>query len=149
MASTTTGIRVSKKHIQFLALQLTLLGTVFCGNVLIWPSDGSHWLNIKIVIQELIRREHNVTILVSNASLIITPHGETAEKFEVFPVPLGKKYIDSLIKDMVNLWLYNKPTALTFWKFYKELGKLASKLNEGNRLACDGVLANQDLMSRL
>nr|XP_014431439.1 UDP-glucuronosyltransferase 2A1 isoform X6 [Pelodiscus sinensis] len=149
MASTTTRTSVSKKHIQFLAFQLTLLGTVFCGNVLIWPTGSSHWLNMKIIIQELIRREHNVTVLVPNAFLFITPYGETAEKFEVFSVPFEKKHIDSLIKDIVNLWLYNKPTALTFWKFYKELGKMASKLNEQNRHSCDGVLANQDLMARL
>ncbi|XP_075785394.1 UDP-glucuronosyltransferase 2B31-like [Pelodiscus sinensis] len=149
MACTTTGTRVSKKHIQFLALQLTLLGTVFCGNVLIWPTEGSHWLNIKIIIQELIRREHNVTVLVSNASLFITPHGETAEKFEVYFVPFGKNHLDSLIKDIVNLWLYNKPTALTFWKFYKELEKVVNKMNEVNRHSCDGVLASQDLMARL
>ncbi|XP_074806330.1 UDP-glucuronosyltransferase 2A2-like [Natator depressus] len=140
---------VSKKHIQFIAFQVTLIGTVFCGNVLIWPAEASHWLNVKIIIQELIRREHNVTILVSNASLFITPHAETSERFEVYPVPFGKNYIDSLIKEIVNLWLYNRPTTLTFWQFYKELGKLISKANKMNRQLCDGVLASQDLMARL
>ncbi|XP_029767798.1 UDP-glucuronosyltransferase 2A1-like isoform X7 [Terrapene carolina triunguis] len=149
MASATARTSVSKKHIQFIAFQVTLIGTVFCGNVLIWPTEASHWLNVKIIIQELIRREHNVTILVSNASLFITPHAETAERFEVYPVPFGKNYIDSLIKEMVSLWLYNRPTTLTFWQFYKELGKLISKANEMNRQLCDGVLANRDLMARL
>ncbi|EMP31701.1 UDP-glucuronosyltransferase 2A1 [Chelonia mydas] len=140
---------VSKKHIQFIAFQVTLIGTVFCGNVLIWHTEASHWLNVKIIIQELIRREHNVTILVSNASLFITPHAEMSERFEVYPVPFGKNYTDSLIKEIVNLWLYNRPTTLTFWKFYKELGKLISKANKMNRQLCDGVLASQDLMARL
>ncbi|XP_067413025.1 UDP-glucuronosyltransferase 2A2-like isoform X4 [Emydura macquarii macquarii] len=149
MASTTARASVSKKHIQLIVFQVTLIGTVFCGNVLIWPTEASHWLNIKIIIQELIRREHNVTILVSTASLFITPHAETAERFEVYPVPFGKNHIDSLIKEIIWLWVYNKPTTLTFWQFYKELGKLMVKLNEINRQVCDGVLANQDLMTRL
>ncbi|XP_024065634.2 UDP-glucuronosyltransferase 2A1-like isoform X8 [Terrapene carolina triunguis] len=137
------------QNLVLITFQVTLIGTVFCGNVLIWPTEASHWLNVKIIIQELIRREHNVTILVSNASLFITPHAETAERFEVYPVPFGKNYIDSLIKEMVSLWLYNRPTTLTFWQFYKELGKLISKANEMNRQLCDGVLANRDLMARL
>ncbi|XP_074922178.1 UDP-glucuronosyltransferase 2A2-like [Chelonoidis abingdonii] len=149
MASATARTSVSKKHIQFIAFQVTLIGTVFCGNVLIWPTEASHWLNVKSIIQELIRREHNVTILVSNASLFITPHAETAERFEVYTVPFGRNYIDSLIREIVNLWMYNRPTALTFWQFYKELGKLISKANEMTRQLCDSVLGSRDLMARL
>ncbi|OPJ76010.1 hypothetical protein AV530_012118 [Patagioenas fasciata monilis] len=128
--------------------RVTLLGPVFCGKVLVWPTEGSHWLNVKIIIQELIHRGHNVTILVSNASLFIKP-AEAAEKFEVYNVPFETDTVENLIRHVVALWLDNRPTTLTFWWFYKELGKLSKNWNQMYRLMCDAVVTNQELMARL
>ncbi|XP_065692754.1 UDP-glucuronosyltransferase 2A2-like isoform X1 [Patagioenas fasciata] len=138
----------SQKYLQLLLLQVTLLGPVFCGKVLVWPTEGSHWLNVKIIIQELIHRGHNVTILVSNASLFIKP-AEAAEKFEVYNVPFETDTVENLIRHVVALWLDNRPTTLTFWWFYKELGKLSKNWNQMYRLMCDAVVTNQELMARL
>ncbi|XP_035744808.1 UDP-glucuronosyltransferase 2A2 isoform X2 [Egretta garzetta] len=146
MATKATG---SKKYLQLLLFQVTLLGPVFCGNVLVWPTEGSHWLNVRIVIQELIHRGHSVTILVSNASLFIKPRAEATEKFEVYNVPFKKDTVENLIEDVVALWLNNRPTTLTFWQFYKELGKLSKNWHHMNRLMCDAVLTNEELMTHL
>uniref|UniRef100_A0A8C0IDD8 Uncharacterized protein n=1 Tax=Bubo bubo TaxID=30461 RepID=A0A8C0IDD8_BUBBB len=132
-----------------LLFQVAFLGPVFCGNVLVWPTEGSHWLNVKIIIQELIRRGHSVTVLVSNASLFIKPRAESIEKFEVYNVPFKKDTIENLIEDVVGLWLNNRPTTLTFWQFYKELGKLSKNWHQMNRLMCDAVLTNRELMAHL
>ncbi|XP_053922240.1 UDP-glucuronosyltransferase 2A2 isoform X1 [Cuculus canorus] len=145
-ATAATG---SKKYLQLLIFQMALLGTVFCGNVLVWPTEGSHWLNVKIVIQELIHHGHSVTVLVSNASLFIKPKAEATEKFEVYNVPFKKDTVENLINDVVALWLNNKPTTLTFWQFYKELGKLSKNWHQMNRLMCDAVLKNRELMAHL
>ncbi|KAH0627069.1 hypothetical protein JD844_002447 [Phrynosoma platyrhinos] len=126
-----------------------MVGNVFCGNVLIWPAEASHWLNIKAIIQELIHRDHHVTVLASTASLFIKPGDVSAARFEVYLVPFGKDDIDSLIKDLIMLWLNNKPTTFTFHRFYQELGKLVRKMHVLNRQKCEGVLASQDLMTRL
>ncbi|XP_009872085.1 PREDICTED: UDP-glucuronosyltransferase 2A1, partial [Apaloderma vittatum] len=139
----------SKKFLQLLLWQVALLGPAFCGNVLVWPTEGSHWLNVEIVIQELIHRGHSVTILVSNASLFIKPRTEAAEKFEVYNVPFKNDTIENLIEDVVALWLNNRPTTLTFWQFYKELGKLSKNWHKMNRLMCDAVLTNRELMAHL
>ncbi|KAK2542888.1 Ugt2a1 [Columba livia] len=138
----------SQKYLQLLLLQVTLLGPVSCGKVLVWPTEGSHWLNVKIIIQELIHRGHNVTILVSNASLFIKP-AEATEKFEVYNVPFETDTVENLIRHTVALWLDNRPTTLTFWQFYKELGKLSKHWNQMNRLMCDAVVTNQELMAHL
>ncbi|XP_009963528.3 UDP-glucuronosyltransferase 2A2 isoform X6 [Tyto alba] len=132
-----------------LLFQLALLGPVFCGNVLVWPTEGSHWLNVKIVIEELTRRGHSVTILVSNASLFIKPRAEATEKFEVYNVPFKKDTVENLIEEVVALWLNNRPTTLTFWQFYKELGKLSKNWHRMNRLMCDAVLSNRELLAHL
>ncbi|KQK79689.1 UDP-glucuronosyltransferase 2A1-like isoform X1 [Amazona aestiva] len=146
MATKATG---SKKSLQLLLFQVALVGPVFCGNVLVWPTEGSHWLNVKMITKELIRRGHSVTVLASNASVFITPRDDAMEKFEVYNVPFEKDTVETLIEEIVALWLNNRPTALTFWQFYTELGKMFKNLHEINRLMCDAVLTNHELMAHL
>nr|XP_014120883.2 UDP-glucuronosyltransferase 2A1 isoform X3 [Zonotrichia albicollis] len=146
MAMKTTG---SKKYLQLLLFQIALLGPVFCGKVLVWPTEGSHWLNMNVMVQELIRRGHSFTILVANASLFIEPKPKTTEKFEIYNVPYEKDLPEALINDIVDLWLNHRPTILTFWRFYQELGRLSIGWQEMNKMMCDAVLNNQELMARL
>ncbi|XP_017661397.1 PREDICTED: UDP-glucuronosyltransferase 2A2-like isoform X3 [Lepidothrix coronata] len=146
MATKNTG---SKKYVQLLLLQVALLGPVFCGKVLVWPTEGSHWLNMNVIIQELIHRGHSVTILVSNATLFIKPKANAREKIELYNVPFKKDLPQTLINGIVALWLNNRPTILTFWHFYKELGRLSVDWQKMNKLMCDSVLANPELMARL
>ncbi|XP_010130127.1 PREDICTED: UDP-glucuronosyltransferase 2A1-like [Buceros rhinoceros silvestris] len=139
----------SKKYLQLLLFPVTLLGPVFCGNVLVWPAEGSHWLNVQGVIRELIHRGHSVTILVHSSSLYIKPRADAAEKFEVYDVPFQTDTLRNMIDDAVALWVNNRPTILTFWQFYKELGKQSENWNQIARMICDAALTNQELMARL
>ncbi|XP_056346817.1 UDP-glucuronosyltransferase 2A2-like isoform X2 [Oenanthe melanoleuca] len=146
MVMKTTGL---KKYLQLLLFQVALLGPVFCGKILVWPTEGSHWLNMNVIIQELIRRGHSFTILVSNATLFIEPRPKATENFETYNVPFKKDVPENLINGVVDLWLNNRPTILTFWKFYKELGRLSVGWQEMNKIMCDAVLTNKDLIARL
>lgn len=38
------------------------------GHVLVFPGEYSHWLNMRTITEELVRRNHSVTILVPDAS---------------------------------------------------------------------------------
>ncbi|KAL2304957.1 hypothetical protein Nmel_006924 [Mimus melanotis] len=146
MVMKTTG---SKKYLQLLLFQVAFLGPVFCGKILVWPTEGSHWLNMNVIIQELIHRGHSFTILVSNATLFIEPRPKATENFETYNVPFKKDVPESLINGIVDLWLNNRPTILTFWQFYKELGRLSVGWQEMNKIMCDAVLTNEELIARL
>uniref|UniRef100_F7DLX7 UDP-glucuronosyltransferase n=1 Tax=Ornithorhynchus anatinus TaxID=9258 RepID=F7DLX7_ORNAN len=132
-----------------LALSVMLLGMVLGGNVLIWPMEGSHWLNVKIVLGRLVEREHSVTVLVASGSLFITPTPDSALHFEVYPVAFGKERLEGMIKSFVLTWLENRPTLTTIWRFYREMTKVIMDFHEVTRELCDGVLANRELMERL
>ncbi|XP_061848639.1 UDP-glucuronosyltransferase 2A2 isoform X1 [Colius striatus] len=139
----------SKKYLQLFFFQVVLLGPIYCWNVLVWPVEGSHWLNMKIVIQELIHHGHSVTVLVSNASLFIEPRAEATERFEIYKVPFRKDTIENLIEGSVALWLNNRPTILTFWQFYKKLEKVTKGWNQMSRLMCEAVLTDPELIAHL
>uniref|UniRef100_A0A8C8ZRU8 glucuronosyltransferase n=1 Tax=Prolemur simus TaxID=1328070 RepID=A0A8C8ZRU8_PROSS len=142
-------ITTPRKFVQLLVFNLTLIEIVLSGNVLIWPTDGSHWLNIKIILEELIQRNHNVTVLASSATLLINSSLNSPVNFEVIPVLFKTSDIDSLVEHMIMLWLDHRPTPLTLWTFYKELGKLIDTFYRINIQICDGVLNNPRLMARL
>ncbi|XP_038190122.1 UDP-glucuronosyltransferase 2A2 isoform X2 [Arvicola amphibius] len=131
------------------SLQISLLGISLGGNVLIWPMEGSHWLNIKIIIDELIRKEHNVTVLVASGALFITPSTSPSLTFEIYPVSFRKEKIESVIKDFVLTWLENRPSPSTIWTFYKKMARVIEDFHMVSRGICDGVLKNEKLMAKL
>lgn len=138
-----------KKFSQLLVFHLALTEIVLSGNVLIWPTDGSHWLNIKILLEELIQRNHSVTVLASSETLFINSSPDAFVHFEEIHVSYTKSKIDEIIEHMIALWLDHRPTPLTMWTFYKELGKLLETFYQINIEICDGVLNNPKLMAKL
>ncbi|XP_035812132.2 UDP-glucuronosyltransferase 2A1-like [Amphiprion ocellaris] len=59
---------------------LTALAVVLCsaalvngGKVLVFPLDGSHWINMKVIIEELHSRGHEVTVLRPSDAWYIKP----------------------------------------------------------------------------
>lgn len=138
-----------KKLIQVLVSNLILIEIVLSGNVLIWPADGSHWLNIQVLLEELIQRNHSVTVLASSETLFINSSPDPSVRFEEISVSYKRSNIDKIIEHMIALWLDHRPTPLTMWTFYKELGKLLDTFFGMNIQICDGVLNNPTLMGRL
>ncbi|XP_045690556.1 UDP-glucuronosyltransferase 2A1 isoform X2 [Phyllostomus hastatus] len=137
------------KNILLLSLQMSLVGITLGGNVLIWPVEGSHWLNIKIIIDELIKKQHNVTVLASSASLYIKPIHTPSLTFEVYKVAFGPEITAEVIRSFVLTWLENRPSPSTIWRFYHEIGKVLEDFHKMCRENCDGVLKNQKLMEKL
>ncbi|XP_055153390.2 UDP-glucuronosyltransferase 2A2 isoform X1 [Symphalangus syndactylus] len=131
------------------SLQISLIGTTLGGNVLIWPMEGSHWLNVKIIIDELIKKDHNVTVLVASCALFITPTSNSSLTFEIYKVPFGKERIEGVIQDFVLTWLENRPSPSTIWRFYQEVAKVIKDFHIVSQEICDGVLKNQQLMEKL
>ncbi|XP_055967188.1 UDP-glucuronosyltransferase 2B31-like isoform X4 [Sorex fumeus] len=117
----------------FLLLKLgCYFSCVSCGKVLVWSMEYSHWINIKTILEELIQRGHEVTVLTSSASISVYPTKSSAIKFEIYPTSLSKDDLEVIYKKFANLWTY-KPKD-TFWyqgfdtkkwnQFYSEvLGK--------------------------
>ena len=90
-----------------LLLQLTCyFSSGSCGKVLVWPVEFSHWMNMKAVLDELVMRGHEVTVLISSASTITDANKPSAFKFEIFPVSLTKDDFENAIKNLIEKWTY-------------------------------------------
>lgn len=63
-----------------------------CGHVLVFPGEYSHWLNMRSILEELVRRNHSVTVLVADASPSVNYNNSrdaTKFNFMVFKVTSG------------------------------------------------------------
>ncbi|XP_049742102.1 UDP-glucuronosyltransferase 2B4-like isoform X5 [Elephas maximus indicus] len=106
---------MSKKWISVLLIQLSCyISCGTCGKVLVWPTEYSHWINIKIILHELIQRGHEVTVLTSSASILIDPNTPSAIKFEVYPTSLTKDDFEIFFMKFTRKWTYDLPKD-NFW----------------------------------
>ncbi|XP_051809456.1 UDP-glucuronosyltransferase-like isoform X1 [Acanthochromis polyacanthus] len=69
--------------------------SAFKGNLLVVPMDGSHWIGVKAIAQEMGRRGHRVTVVMPEISMRMGPgkHYDTV----THPVPYDQALIDSVM----------------------------------------------------
>ena len=122
----------------------------FCGKVLVWPVEFSHWMNMKAVLDELVMRGHEVTVLISSASTITDANKPSAFKFEIFPVSLTKDDFENAVKNLIEKWTYMAKNS--FWTNVSSLRELKSLLWEFSGMLmkmCKEVVSKKKLMTKL
>ncbi|XP_026179820.1 UDP-glucuronosyltransferase 1-1-like [Mastacembelus armatus] len=122
-------------------------GTVspaFLGNLLVVPMDGSHWIGIKAMAQEMGRRGHGVTVVMPEITMRMGPgkHYNTV----TYPLPYDKDYVDSLLashKDVMKKSAKN---------FLEKISSHFSQINKSTGLihtTAESLLFNDSLISHL
>ncbi|XP_060696168.1 UDP-glucuronosyltransferase 2A1-like isoform X1 [Hemiscyllium ocellatum] len=117
-------------------------------NVLIWPAEGSHWINLKPVIEELIERGHNVTVVVYSSALFIKQSESSSLKFEVFEVSFAPASYQEFLKESTEFFMYEKPF-LSYWAAYRRFSAIMANGIKLARQVCDGILQDHKLLRKL
>ncbi|KAI5089143.1 UDP glucuronosyltransferase 2 family, polypeptide A1 precursor [Silurus meridionalis] len=132
---------------------LLLLGLTLCplcvtaGKILIWPEDFSHWLNIKIIIDELIERGHSVTVVTQSATQSIKTDQSSGYNVEVIQVPYSKKDVGDIYARLLKYWMYDLENDNMIQGFVK-LSELINDMFEQNHALCREVFAREDLLEK-
>ncbi|XP_052461752.1 UDP-glucuronosyltransferase isoform X2 [Carassius gibelio] len=116
---------------------------VRAGKVLVVPVDGSHWLSMKILVEELSQRGHEIVLLVPETSVRIEKSDNYTTKYFRVPYTLAdlKANLDSIEKNA-----FEKPPKLT--DIVENLGNLIQFLNM-QVTACEWLLYDESLMKSL
>lgn len=133
----------------FLLIQLICyfrLGT--CGKVLVWPTEYSHWINIKIIMDELVQRGHEVTVLTSSASILIDPNSDSSINFEIYPVPVSKEEFQYMFQSWIAEWTYDFQK-YSFWTYYSKMEEVFNKYSDVIESFCKALVWNKSLMKKL
>ncbi|ELV13016.1 UDP-glucuronosyltransferase 2A3 isoform X3 [Tupaia chinensis] len=141
-------MRSEKWAAAMLLLQLCFAGCGFCGKVLVWPCDMSHWLNLKIVLEELTKKGHEVTVLVSSQSFLIDYSKPSAINFEVLPGSLDRETYLRQLNSFLDLAVNVMPT-LSRLQSAKKLQEFMAEVTVRHKVFCESVTSNHSLMMKL
>ncbi|KAM8801680.1 UDP-glucuronosyltransferase 2B31-like [Rhynchonycteris naso] len=140
--------RMSMKWISVLLLQLSCyISPACCGKVLVWPTEYSHWINMKTILDELVLKGHEVTVLTSSASILVDPTKAIAIKFEIYPTSLTKDDMEVFFMKIVNKWTYLPKD--TFWTYFSLLQEILWEYSDSVQKLCKDVVMNKKLMTKL
>ncbi|KAK6323122.1 hypothetical protein J4Q44_G00054610 [Coregonus suidteri] len=118
------------------------------GNVLVFPGEFSHWLNMRVILEKLVERNHSVTVLICSASPSVNYTKPEGFSFKVYNVPFERHDLESLQEDFLNFWMYEAQNASMLQvglKIRDVLGRMtALQLN-----MCDAMFHNEELMHTL
>ncbi|XP_058403177.1 UDP-glucuronosyltransferase 2B31-like isoform X4 [Diceros bicornis minor] len=133
-------------------LLLLQLGCYFSpgngGKVLVWPIEYSHWINMKTILDELVQRGHEVTVLTSSASILIDTNKPSTIKFEIYPTSLTKHDFEVLFKKMIHTLAYDLPKA-TFWTYFSLMREIFWEFSDCFEKFCKNLVLNKKLITKL
>ncbi|CAK6952067.1 UDP-glucuronosyltransferase 1A1-like [Scomber scombrus] len=116
----------------------------FLGNLLVVPMDGSHWIGIKAISQEMGRRGHRVTVVIPELNMRMGP-GEHYDTL-TYPVPYEQAFIDSVLsthKDIMN------KSAQSFMEKIRKRFSQIQKITGLIHTTAESLLFNASLISHL
>uniref|UniRef100_A0A673GCT3 UDP-glucuronosyltransferase n=1 Tax=Sinocyclocheilus rhinocerous TaxID=307959 RepID=A0A673GCT3_9TELE len=113
------------------------------GKVLVMSEDGSHWLSMKILVEKLSRRGHEMVVLVPETSVLIGKSVNYTTKS--FRVPYTNADLKANL-DNIEKNAFEKPPKLT--DIVENLGNLIQFLNM-HVTACEVLLYDESLMKSL
>ncbi|XP_062963289.1 UDP-glucuronosyltransferase 2B19-like isoform X2 [Cynocephalus volans] len=118
-----------------------------CGKVLVWPTEYSHWMNMKTILDELGQRGHEVTVLTSSASVHVDPNKTSTIKFEVYPTSLSRDGFEAFILTVVKKWECIPKDRV--WLHLSEMQEVMWDFSDCVRNMCKDAVLNKKLMRKL
>lgn len=116
----------------------------YLGKLLVIPMDGSHWVGIKAIAEEMGRRGHQVTVVMPEVSIRMGPgkHFETL----TYPVPYDKAYIDFVMSTHKEIMSKSQQT------FFEKMKKRITQIQKIKGLiltSAESLLFNKTLITHL
>lgn len=116
---------------------LTVTFPVHCGKILVFPHEGSHWINLNVLIQELHSRGHQVTVLRALDSWYIA---EDSPHYISITVPVYLGSDDKFYSSFVFRQLEIKRQGQSAWTRFKMDMSLKEKFSEVHKKICEMVI---------
>uniref|UniRef100_A0A5F5PYS2 UDP-glucuronosyltransferase n=1 Tax=Equus caballus TaxID=9796 RepID=A0A5F5PYS2_HORSE len=134
--------------VMLLLLQSSYLRPGNAGKVLVWPTEYSHWINMKTILEELVQRGHEVTVLTSSASILVDPNKPSAIKFEIYPTSLRKHDFEGFFTKVIDKWIY-KLSKYTFWTYFSLMQEIFGEFSDCMEKLCKDAVLNKKLTTKL
>ncbi|AWO99778.1 putative UDP-glucuronosyltransferase 2A1-like [Scophthalmus maximus] len=99
------------------------------GNILVYPLDGSHWINMKILLEELHARGHNITVVRASTSWYIAEESPLYKSITLeMEEESSENFFDSYLKEHMRMQREGA-SLLSFFKLTKEFLSMLSQVH--------------------
>ncbi|XP_062848707.1 UDP-glucuronosyltransferase 2A2-like [Trichomycterus rosablanca] len=129
-------------------LLLCMPYTIYAGKILVFPVDGSHWINMKILIMELHSKGHDVTVIRGSDSWYIK---EESPYYSCLTIDAGT-FDDDFIDKFVPRMLEIRKEEGSIWEQMMLGGEILVKFAGFHEKFCNMtavIFENKDLMNSL
>lgn len=126
--------------------------TVHGGKILVFPVDGSHWVNMNLLIQSLDARSHEVTVIRTSTSWYIKENAPHYRSITVtLPEAISIEEQDFFVTFLVKMLAIQKEgeSFISFVEFYWEMLGSLSKLHQQASLLGVEIFENKTLMQSI
>ncbi|CAN9512913.1 unnamed protein product [Ophioblennius macclurei] len=76
------------------------------GNVLVWYTEGSHWINMKPLLESLVDRGHRVSVLVPGVSMFMNSSEPSRFHYIPFDVSFSKAEMEAFMEEFFHFSIY-------------------------------------------
>uniref|UniRef100_A0A4W5QLK1 UDP-glucuronosyltransferase n=1 Tax=Hucho hucho TaxID=62062 RepID=A0A4W5QLK1_9TELE len=132
-----------------ITLLVFCLPTVYGGKVLVFPVDGSHWINMKVIIEALHSRGHSVSVVRPSDSWYIK---ETSPHYSSISVDAPGGFDEDFATVFVGRLLEIQREGKGAWARFKLEMELSVKAGEMHEKICEMltyIFENKELMKSL
>uniref|UniRef100_A0A8D3E1X4 UDP-glucuronosyltransferase n=1 Tax=Scophthalmus maximus TaxID=52904 RepID=A0A8D3E1X4_SCOMX len=118
------------------------------GNILVWYTEGSHWINMKPVLETLVDRGHQVTVLTPAASLFMNASASSGFRYEPFDVSVSLEDMEKFLEDFLHFSMYEMDHLSYLQIYIRFINMMKNDLHNSLRYL-DGVLKSETIMKKL
>ncbi|KAM9496082.1 UDP-glucuronosyltransferase 2C1-like [Clarias gariepinus] len=137
-------------HFAFLGILMLLSfpSVVYPGQILVYPVDGSHWINMKVLIMELHSRGHNITVIRGSSSMYIK---EESPYYTSITGDLGA-FDNDFLTSFVSQLLQAQRQKISSWQKTMFAVEVMKKFSQVHKEICNMtamIFENETLMTSL
>ncbi|XP_071402358.1 UDP-glucuronosyltransferase 2A2-like isoform X4 [Centroberyx affinis] len=129
-------------------LLLCMAGTGNGGNILVWYTEGSHWINLKPVLETLIDRGHQVTVLIPSTSMFMNASEPSRFRYEPFNISITMEAMEAFFEEFLHFSMYEMDH-MNYLQIYIRFMDLMKRDLQYTLQFLDGLVKSDTVMARL
>ncbi|KAL8173043.1 UNVERIFIED_CONTAM: hypothetical protein K2H54_038347 [Gekko kuhli] len=133
-----------KEYVAALLLLLSSLNFTSGGKLLVVPTDGSRWLSLQSILNQLKQNGHETVVVAPEISMHIKT-SDDIYTLKRYPVPFTQEEMEEHFQDIMNGVFEELPFLTRFIRTYNRMKNSAALFFS----TCTSLLHNQELMKYL
>ncbi|KAM9394108.1 UDP-glucuronosyltransferase 2A1-like [Pholidichthys leucotaenia] len=118
------------------------------GNILVWFTEASHWINMKPLLEMLVDKGHQVAVLTPSTSLFMNISEPSRFHYEPFNVSFSLEPMEEFMEEFLHFSMYEIDHA-SYLQIYMRFIELMKKELQFGTKYMDGILKSEAIMKKL